>query len=511
MAHPFESNPQIAALIKAGNIINSKLDLREVLLAIMEEVKGVMLAEAGTLYLLDEKTNELVIEIAQGPVGEKLKGLRLKVPEGICGWVANTGEPVVIPDASKDPRFNPKPDQDTKFVTRSVLCVPMKYQEHTVGVMQVINKIGPVPFTEADVETFKLFATYAAIAIKNASRFSTIFRENRMLKEELVASSQIVGRSAELRKVLHVIAKAARTDSTILIQGESGTGKELVARAIHQQSDRDGHPFITINCGALTETLLESELFGHEKGAFTGAMCQRKGLFEEASSGTLFLDEISETSPATQVKLLRVLQEGKIKRVGSSREVDVDVRIISATNKNLFEAVQQKTFREDLYYRLNVVNVFVPPLRDRMDDMPLLVEHFLQKYSKKRKASIERVEPDVMERLYRYSWPGNIRELENVIESSVAMADPPSVKSEHLPANMQEKIRNFPRRTRYADLTYEQAKELFEQEYFHELLKRSKGNAKAAAEAAGVSEKSVSRRKQRFEFENKMFNTDAQP
>ena len=169
MTQPLETSPQIAALIKAGNIINAKLDIREVLCAIMEEVKGVMQTEAGTLYLLDEKTNELVIEIAQGPVGRKLTGLRFKIPEGICGWVANTGEAVVIPDATKDPRFNPKPDQDTNFATRSVLCVPMKYQEHTVGVMQVINKTGPGTFTDMDVEVFKLFATYAAVAIKNAA------------------------------------------------------------------------------------------------------------------------------------------------------------------------------------------------------------------------------------------------------------------------------------------------------------------------------------------------------
>lgn len=502
-------NPQIKALIKASNIINSTLDFSELLRLIMDEVTNVMHAEAGSVYLLDTDTNELVIETAQGPVGEKLKGLRFKIPDGICGWVANSGETVIIPDASKDPRFNPKPDQETKFVTRSVVCVPMKYKDHVTGVMQVINKSDGGEFTPTDADIFKIFASYAAIAIENASQYHFLYKENRLLREELAESSQIIGKSSSLRKVLHTINKIAPSDSTVVIQGESGTGKELVARAIHQLSNRSKSPFVPVNCGALSENLLESELFGHEKGSFTGAITQRKGLFEEANSGTVFLDEINETSPATQVKLLRVIQEGKIKRIGSNKEIDVDVRVIAATNKNLYECVQQKKFREDLFYRLNVVNINVPPLRERVDDLPLLVNHFVKKYSQKMKKNIERVESEVMEKIFRYLWPGNIRELENVIESAIAMADPPSVKLENLPANFQEKIRFAPRQTRYSDMSYEQAKELFEQEYFYDLLRRAKGNVKFAAEKAGVSEKSVSRRKQHFEFENKMFTEEA--
>ncbi len=310
--------------------------------------------------MLDKATNELVVETAEGPVGDKFIGLRFKIPEGICGWVASTGKSVVIPDVSKDDRFNSKPDSKTSFTTKSVLCVPMRYKNQVTGVMQVLNKVDGEAFTETDADIFSMFATFAAIAIENASRYYSLSSENALLKQELLENSNIIGNSSELRKVLYIVGKVASTNTTVLIQGASGTGKELIARAIYKQSKRVDYPFITINCGALAENLLESELFGHEKGSFTGAVKSRKGLFEEANKGTIFLDEISETTPALQVKLLRVLQEGKIKRVGSNNEIDVDVRVISATNKDLLECINNNTFREDLYYRLNVVNIKLP-------------------------------------------------------------------------------------------------------------------------------------------------------
>src|SRR5215510_5425601 len=260
-------------------------------------------------------------------------------------------------------------------------------------------------------------------SVKRALDHGALARENLELKHELVremATDRIVGTSPSMVEVYKIIARVAKTDTTILITGESGTGKEMVARAIHRNSLRAAKPFLAVNCGALSETLLESELFGHVKGAFTGATTTRKGLFESAQGGTVFLDEISETSPAMQTKLLRVLEEREITRVGSMEAVKVDVRIIAATNRSLLTLVKEGKFREDLFYRLHVVEILLPPLRERTSDLPLLFDYFLDKYSRKLSKTLA-VAPGLTEALVNYRWPGNVRELENIVERSVTL------------------------------------------------------------------------------------------
>jgi Nif-specific regulatory protein len=290
-----------------------------------------------------------------------------------------------------------------------------------------------------DYITKPVSASEILVVIEKAIKFSNLERENIRLKQELKRQydfSNIIGTSQSIRRIFDIISKVADTDGTVLISGESGTGKELIARAIHYNSSRADKPMVVVNCGAIPEELLESELFGHEKGAFTGAYKTRIGRFELANGGTFFLDEISEMSPALQVKLLRVLQEQKFERVGGTRTIHVDVRIIAATNKNLTEAVNKGKFREDLYYRLNVIPIRVPPLRQRKSDIPLLVDHFLKKFQKKRERRIKGFSPEAMDVLMSYSWPGNVRELENVIKRLTILCENEVVQLQDLPEHI---------------------------------------------------------------------------
>ena len=268
-----------------------------------------------------------------------------------------------------------------------------------------------------------------------------LITQNRQFARELQGKyhfGNIIGKSAQMQRIFALIEKVAPTKATVLITGDSGTGKELIARAIHYNSSRKDHPFISVNCGALPETLLESELFGHERGAFSGAVSQRKGRFELAHEGTLFLDEISEMSPPLQVKLLRILQEMEFERVGGSQTLKVDVRVVAASNRNLKDEVANGRFRNDLYYRLNVVHVYLPPLGERPDDLPLLVNHFLDKYAKENHQELMAISSGAMERILEYRWPGNVRELENVIERAIILSDRHEIQVKDLPSELRE-------------------------------------------------------------------------
>lgn len=286
-----------------------------------------------------------------------------------------------------------------------------------------------------------------AVLLEKAAEVYRLKEENQQLRQQLRTVydyQNIVGRSPSMQEVYRLIQRVSPSRATVLLRGESGTGKELVAKAIHYSSDRADGPFIPVSCAALPDTLLESELFGHEKNAFTGALTQRIGRFELAHGGTLFLDEIAEISPATQVKLLRVLQERKFERLGGTKTIEVDVRVIAATNKDLQQMVKDRKFREDLYYRLQVIEIYLPPLRERKDDIPLLVEHFIQKYSTLNNKQIKAVNPEAMQMLMAYHWPGNVRELENAIEHAVVLADPDEewITPNLLPNSVTSSIKN---------------------------------------------------------------------
>ena len=337
------------------------------------------------------------------------------------------------------------------------------------------------------------------LTVKRALDHKRLLRENRRLRQELKAQHRmenIVGRSASMLEVYKLVARVATGSSTILIQGESGTGKELIARAIHYNSSRADHPFVVVDCGALAETLLESELFGHMKGAFTGAIANQKGLLEEAEGGTCFLDEVGDIGPSLQAKLLRFLQEREIRRVGGREGIKLDVRVIAATNKELDALVRQGKFREDLFYRLNVVAITLPPLRERREDIPLLAEYFLSKFVVQTRKDISHISPEAVSLLCAYHWPGNVRELEHVIEQTVALTSNPLLLPEDLPAKIQGPLAQDPHTEGSSWTLREGVKR-----HIQAVLKQAKGNKKLAAQLLNINRRTLYRLAQRYQID----------
>jgi Nif-specific regulatory protein len=352
----------------------------------------------------------------------------------------------------------------------------------SLGVLYLASNEPDVHFDSDHLQLASTIAAIAAVAIENARHIEWLESENKRLIADAGIEHSMVGESSRMRQVYQLIAKVAPTDSSVLISGESGTGKELVARAIHQNSKRSGMPFIAVNCAALTETLLESELFGHEKGAFTGALAQRKGRLEIADGGTLFLDEIGELSAPLQVKLLRVLQEREFERVGGTRTIKVDIRLLTATNRNLEDLIAQSLFRQDLFYRLSVLKLEMPPLRERQDDIPLLAKYFAVRYGEKCNRRITGISPEAQKRLLSYDWPGNVRELENAIERAVVLGTTDVILPEDLPEVILEtETRTMPAPTKYHEAVAETKKQVILQ-----AMDQVKGNYTDAAKLLGV-------------------------
>jgi transcriptional regulator with GAF, ATPase, and Fis domain len=322
--------------------------------------------------------------------------------------------------------------------THSVLCVPLVLFGRTLGVVYLDSTQARDQFNRDHLQLVTAIAGIAAVAIENARQFEWLETENERLLADVNIEHNMVGESAAMQRIYHVISKVAPTDATVLISGESGTGKELAARAMHRNSKRSHKPFMAVNCAALNESLLESELFGHEKGSFTGAFAQKKGRLEIADGGTVFLDEIGELTVPLQVKLLRVLQEREFERVGGTVTIRVDLRVIAATNKNLEEAIEAGQFRQDLYYRLNVVSVEMPALRDRRDDIVLLANYFADKYGARCNRKLKGFSPEARNCLTAYEWPGNVRELENTIERAIVLGTTEWILPEDLPESVLE-------------------------------------------------------------------------
>ena len=318
----------------------------------------------------------------------------------------------------------------------SLLCVPLLIRERVTGVIYLDNSNPAMTLDEGHLQLLTAVGSIAAVAIENVQRLEWLQRENQRLHQEINLEHNMIGESPRMREVYRFIERIAPTDATVLIRGESGTGKELVAHAIHNNSTRSDKPFVAINCAVLSETLLESELFGYEKGAFTGAVAQKRGRFEVADGGTLFLDEVGELTPATQAKLLRVLQERSLRDSVAHERSDVDVRIIAATNRNLEEAIKDGSFRQDLYYRLNVIALTLPPLRERREDIPLLAYYFVAKYSKKCKRLVSGISPEARACMLAYDWPGNVREMENAIERAVVLGNTDVLMPDDLPETL---------------------------------------------------------------------------
>ncbi|MDX2199035.1 MAG: sigma 54-interacting transcriptional regulator [Phycisphaerae bacterium] len=429
---PFEART-LASLLEASAAINESLDLQTTLQSIARSAADVLDAEASSVLLCDRAQKKLVFMAAIGDRAPQLIGETFDANLGIAGHVVSTAEPLLVPDTRSDSRFFRGIDDKSSFVTRNLVAAPMIFRERVVGVIEVLNKRGDATFVERDLELLQVFGNLAAASVSRAQAHEAVQRENRALRVGVNDDPEIIGQSATIRSVLALVDRVAPTQATVLLLGETGTGKELTARAICRKSPRSKKPFIAINCAALPEALLESELFGHEAGAFTGATGQKMGRFELADGGTLFLDEIGDVSLSTQIKLLRVLQEREFVRVGGSKTVSCDVRIIAATNRDLKQAIASGEFREDLYYRLNVFPIQLPPLRERRDDIPLLIDHFVTLAAREMGRVRPEIPPDTLQQLTAYRWPGNIREMRNIVERAVLLCDSGVVGAEHLP------------------------------------------------------------------------------
>lgn len=423
----------LAALVEASAAMSASLDLGDVLQAIVRSAAHVLKAEASSLLLLDSRRRKLVFRAVYGIRADQLLGQEFDADRGIAGLVASTGRPELIADVATHPRHFGGFDEQSDFKTRTMIAAPLRLDGQTIGVVEVINKRGSAAFTEHDLNVLQVFANLAAVSARNAQRHASVLHENRGLLESARSDDPVMGTSAAWREALHTCERAARTSMTVLLLGETGVGKEVTARWIHNHSQRTARPFIALHCAALPEALLESELFGYEAGAFTGATARKLGRFELADGGTLFLDEIGDVSSATQVKLLRVLQEREFVRVGGTRTIACDVRIIAATNRDLHRAMREGHFREDLYYRINVVPITIPALRDRREDIPLLVDRFVETAARQVGVPRPAIDAAAMSRLMSYHWPGNIRELRNVIERAVLLSEGGAVTVAQLP------------------------------------------------------------------------------
>jgi len=383
--------------------------------------------------MLDKRRNRLVFKAAVGDRGAALIGEEFDAELGIAGRVISTGKGMIVPNVGENKYFFRGIDAKSSFETRTLAAAPLVYKGDVIGVVEVLNRSDGQQFNGDALALLQVFANLAASGAHNAAQHESVIRENRGLRETLKRRGEIIGNSAALRQVAEMVNRVAGSNATVLLLGETGTGKELTARRVHERSPRAEKPFIAINCAALPETLLESELFGHEKGAFTGAHATKMGRFEMAEGGSLFLDEIGDISGSTQVKLLRVLQEKEFVRVGGTQTISTDVRIIAATNRDLRAAMQAKEFREDLYYRLNVFPISLPPLRQRREDIPLLVEHFTNIASTQLGCPEPEISDEAMALMASYNWPGNIRELQNVVERAVLLADGEPIARAQLP------------------------------------------------------------------------------
>lgn len=482
-------NSNIKFLRDITDLIGSASDIENILKILVIAATRVLEVKAASLILHDPKSDKLYFRVAVGDEKEEVKRYALDKGEGIAGWVFEHGVPTLVPDVMADPRWSPRIAESIGMNTHSIACAPLIVKGKTIGVLEIIDHETGEPLTEADMEALNAFASLAATALQEANVRQEVVSENRSLREGMKGRWDIIGKSQALERAKADCMKAADSKATTLVTGESGTGKELFARLIHENSPRRDRPLVVVNCGALPETLLERELFGHEKGAFTGADSRKPGLFETADKSSIFLDEIGDTSHAMQIKLLRVLQEGSFMRLGGQSAINVDVRVIAATNQALEKLVEEKKFREDLYYRLNVIRVHLPPIRERKEDIPLLIEHFRAKASAKIGRAIKSYSPEARNALLAYSWPGNARQMENAIERAAIMCEGGEIRLEDLPPEISAvKTGDI-----QAGATLKDALTNFKKKFIVQSLSICDGNRTAAARTLDIQRTYLSR------------------
>ncbi len=480
-------------LIEINNLINSNYtDVRVLMTHILESSTRLTGGESSSLLLLDSEADLLYFEIALGDKGEDVKKFTVKVGEGIAGWVAKNNTSLIVNDVDEDKRFFPQIDKGVGYKTTSILAVPLKIKDQCIGVIEVINKVHGGKFMEEDLEWLEIFANQASLAYQNAQSFKKVKDELFRLQDRVESDSgfhKMIFQSKAVKDLLSVTDRLSRSDSPVLITGESGVGKELFAEQIHLRSPRSTGPFVRLNCAAIPEDLLESELFGHVKGAFTDAGADRPGRFTLAQGGTIFLDEIGEITLGIQSKLLRVLQNGQFEPLGSSETIKADVRIVAATNRNLENMVIKGDFREDLYYRLNVLPIGIPPLRERLEDVPVLGEYFINKYCVKNRKKAKMLSQAAQSRLFSYSWPGNVRELENVLERAVVVSEGAVIEAADLLLGRENENPGTGKEHR----SLKEAVLGFKKAYIVKVLKGCRNNQTAAASRLGIQRTYLSR------------------
>ncbi|HEY2961378.1 MAG TPA: sigma 54-interacting transcriptional regulator [Pyrinomonadaceae bacterium] len=488
---------KLGTLHEIGRVLNDTNHLKTAFAATLDLLGRHHGMVRSFVMLLDSESEKIRIEASYGLNQDSAHRVSYRVGEGIIGRVVQSGKPVVVPQTSHEPLLLNRLRSHEEHAIRketSFICVPIVISGKAAGVIgaDLIYK------EERDYDRTTRFLSVIAAMIAQALRVKQaveaekkrLLDENIHLKQELRERydfSQIVGNSNPMRQVYEQVTQVARTNTTVLLRGESGTGKEMIAHAIHYNSLRASKPFVKISCAALPNTLIESELFGYEKGAFTGAQARKKGRFELADGGTLFLDEIGDLDLATQVKLLRVLQEREFERLGGVETVKVNVRLIVATNKDLEEAIKRGQFREDLYYRLNVFTIFMPPLRERKPDILLLAEHFVEKFEHEHSKRIKRISTPAIDMLTSYHWPGNVRELENVIERAVLVCESNVIHGHHLPPSLQT-AEGSDTVTRLSLIS---AVEAYERDLIQDALKTARGNRAKAAKLLDSTERIV--------------------
>jgi Nif-specific regulatory protein len=494
---------EFSLLFEISQTLDSSLDLREVLGPVLRSIarhKGIL---RGSLALLNRETGEISIEAAYGLSASQQRKGRYRLGEGVIGQVFQTGRPAVIPRVSEEPRFLNRTGAIGSAEGRDIsyISVPIKLENQVVGALSIDAPFSAEASLQDDVRLLSIVGSMISQAVKLRQKAQEerrqLIEENLRLKGELkdrFRPSNLIGNSGAMQAVYDLIAQVSGSDATVLIRGESGTGKELVAHAIHYNSRRAAKPFIRVNCAALPEAVIESELFGHEKGAFTGAVSARKGRFELADGGTLFLDEVGDLSAGLQIKLLRVLQEREFERVGGASTLKVDVRLIAATNVELETMIRDGRFRQDLYYRLNVFPIHIPPLRERKTDVLQLADFFVEKYGKANGKQVRRISTPAIDMMMSYHWPGNVRELENCIERAVLLSDDDVIHGHHLPPTLQ---------TAEASGTAFRgplagALDGVERELVLDALKSYRGNMAKAAKALGVSERIMGLRVRKY-------------
>ncbi len=499
---------ELELLFAVSRLLDRSLELDDVaapLLALLARHLGLRCA---ALTLRDAATGESRIEAAFGLSAAQRRRGRYRPGEGVTGEVIAAGRPAVVPHLAADPRFLNRTGARAAGTDGSFVCVPIRDGRETVGALSLEREVADTAVLENDARLLAVVASLIAQAVRLRRTARAAAQELRAENERLQAQlrerwrpDNLIGMSTAMQAVYDQIAQVAESEATVLLRGESGTGKELVAQAIHARSPRARGPLVMVNCAALPETLIESELFGHEAGAFTGALAARRGRCELAAGGTLVLDEIGDLPAALQAKLLRVLQERTFERVGGTRTLTADVRVLAATNRDLETMVADGAFRADLYYRLNVFPMFVPPLRQRVDDILPLADHFVERYGRRAGHRVRRISTSAIDMLMAYHWPGNVRELENCIQRAVLLSTDGVIHGHHLPPTLQtaEASGTLPRGTLRAAVA------ALERELIQDALKSSGGNCTAAARALGLTAREIGVRVHKYGIDPRRF------